>query len=119
GIDEEQVFQHMSLFLAAITRLLFSRVCGARNGSLGAVMTKRGAAVGVAHGRLRPRRPPRAAALPPLQDGGVRMRHCDTGHPLRSARRSAPPGARRESIGSLWTGACRTSVHGADEWDAA
>src|ERR1041385_1039576 len=48
GIDEEEVFQHMPLFLAAITRLLFNRVCGARNGSLGAVMTKRGAAAGVA-----------------------------------------------------------------------
>src|SRR5262245_43961344 len=48
GIDEEQVFQHMPLFLAAITRFLCSRVCGARNGSLSAVMTKRGAAAGVA-----------------------------------------------------------------------
>src|SRR5262245_25439706 len=48
GMDQEQVFQHMPLFLAAITRLLFSRVCGARNGSLGAIMTKRGAAAGVA-----------------------------------------------------------------------
>ena len=46
GIDEEQVFQHMPLFLAALTRLLCSRVCGARHGSLGAVMTKRGAASG-------------------------------------------------------------------------
>ena len=48
GLDEEQVFQPMPLFLAALTRFLFSRVCGARHGSLGAVMTKRGAAAGVA-----------------------------------------------------------------------
>src|SRR5262245_3159692 len=45
-MDQEQVFQHMPLFLAAITRLLFSCVCGARDGSLSAVMTKRGAAAG-------------------------------------------------------------------------
>jgi hypothetical protein len=41
-IDQEQVLQHVPLFLAAITRFLFSRVVGARDGSLGAVMTKRG-----------------------------------------------------------------------------
>jgi hypothetical protein len=40
------VFQHVPLFLAAITRFLFSRVVGARDGSLGAVMTKRGATGG-------------------------------------------------------------------------
>src|SRR5712691_3696751 len=44
GIAQQEVFQHMPLFLAAITRLLFRRVCGARDGSLGAVMTQRGAA---------------------------------------------------------------------------
>src|SRR5262249_6661343 len=48
GVDQHQVFQHMPFFLAAITRFLFSRVRGARDGSLGAVMTKRGAAAGVA-----------------------------------------------------------------------
>jgi hypothetical protein len=48
GVDQQDVFQHVSLFLAAITRFLFSRIVGARNGALGAVMTKRGAAVGVA-----------------------------------------------------------------------
>src|SRR5262249_18989633 len=47
GIDQQQIFQHMPLCLAAITRFLFSRVCGARDGSLGAIMTKRGAAAGV------------------------------------------------------------------------
>ena len=46
GIDQQQIFQHMPLCLAAITRLLFSRVCGARDGSLGAIMTKRGTAAG-------------------------------------------------------------------------
>ena len=48
GIDQQEVFQHMALFLAAITRFLFNRVCGARDGSLGAVMTKRGGVAGVA-----------------------------------------------------------------------
>jgi hypothetical protein len=47
GIDQQEVFQHMPFFLAAITRFLFSRVCGARDGSLGAVMTKRGTAADV------------------------------------------------------------------------
>jgi len=45
-VDEQDVFQHVPLFLAAIARFLFSRVCGARDGSLGAVMTKRGGAAG-------------------------------------------------------------------------
>jgi hypothetical protein len=48
-IDQEQVFQHVPLFLAAITRFLFSRVVGARDGALGAVMTKRGATGGGVH----------------------------------------------------------------------
>jgi hypothetical protein len=46
SIDQEKVFQHVPLFLAAITRFLFSRVVGARDGALGAVMTKRGATGG-------------------------------------------------------------------------
>ena len=45
-IDQEEVFQHVPLFLAAIASFLFSRVLGARDGSLGTVMTKRGAAEG-------------------------------------------------------------------------
>ena len=47
GIEQQQIFQPMPLCLAALTRLLFSRVWGARDGSLGAVMTKRGAAAAV------------------------------------------------------------------------
>jgi hypothetical protein len=45
-IDQQEVFQHVPVFLAARTRFLFSRVMGARNGSLGTVVTKRGAAAG-------------------------------------------------------------------------
>jgi hypothetical protein len=45
-IDQEQVVQHVPLVLAAITRVLCSRVVGARDGSLGAVMTTRGATGG-------------------------------------------------------------------------
>ena len=48
SIDQQDVFEHMPLFLAAVTRFLFSRVVGARDGSLGAIMTKRGAMGGVA-----------------------------------------------------------------------
>jgi hypothetical protein len=47
GIDQQEVLQPMPFVLAALTRLLCSRVCGARDGSLGAVMTKRGATAGV------------------------------------------------------------------------
>jgi hypothetical protein len=42
AIDQEQVFQHVPLFLAAIIPFRFSRVVGARDGARGAVMTKRG-----------------------------------------------------------------------------
>jgi hypothetical protein len=46
-IDQQKMFQHVPLFLAAITPVLFSRGVGARDGSLGAIMTKRGAPGGV------------------------------------------------------------------------
>ncbi len=44
SIDQQEVFQHESLFLAALARFLCRRVLAARDGSLGAVMTKRGGA---------------------------------------------------------------------------
>src|SRR5215813_13919939 len=47
GTDQQEVFQHMPLFLPAIARFLFRRIVGARDGSFGAVMTKRGTASGV------------------------------------------------------------------------
>ena len=50
GVDQQEVFQPMPLFLAAIARFLFSWIVGARDGALGAVMTKRGAALGAAAG---------------------------------------------------------------------
>ena len=49
-VDQQEVFEHVPLFLAAIARFLFSRVLGAWDGSLGAVMTKRGATAGVVAG---------------------------------------------------------------------
>jgi hypothetical protein len=45
-IEQEKVFQHVPLFLAAITRFLCRRVVGAWDGSLGAVVTQRGATGG-------------------------------------------------------------------------
>jgi hypothetical protein len=51
GIDQQDIFHRMVFFLAAITRFLFSRVLGADDASLGAVMGKRGdpeAAAGLA-----------------------------------------------------------------------
>lgn len=42
GIDQEEILQRVALFLAAIVEGLFSRVRGARDGSLGTVVTKRG-----------------------------------------------------------------------------
>jgi hypothetical protein len=43
GIDEQDIFDRVILFLAAITLRLFSRVLGADEASFGAVMGKRGA----------------------------------------------------------------------------
>jgi hypothetical protein len=45
-IDQEKVFQHVPLVLAALTRFLCGCVVVAWNGSLGAVMTNRGATGG-------------------------------------------------------------------------
>ena len=50
GIDQQKVFQPLPLFLAALARLLCSCVLGAWDGALGAVMTKRGGAMGAAAG---------------------------------------------------------------------
>ncbi len=50
SVDQQEVFQHMPLFLPAIARFLFRRIVGAWDGSFGAVMTKRGAAAGGAAG---------------------------------------------------------------------
>jgi hypothetical protein len=60
-IDREKGFPHGPLVPAAITRFLFSRVVGARDGSLGAVMTTRGATGGgVSRGRDGPATPTHA-----------------------------------------------------------
>ena len=48
GIDEQDIFDRMVLFLAAITRGLFSRVLGADDAPFGPVMGKRGDADAVA-----------------------------------------------------------------------
>jgi len=50
GSDQQQVFQGVALFLAAIMERLFRRVRGARDGPLGAIMAKRGGVVSVASG---------------------------------------------------------------------
>src|SRR5712692_1907853 len=42
GIDQQDIFYRMVLFLAAITRRLFSRVLGAADAPFRAVMGKRG-----------------------------------------------------------------------------
>jgi hypothetical protein len=49
-IDQEEIFQPRPLVLAALTPVLCSRVLGARAGSLGAIMTTRGAAGAVVAG---------------------------------------------------------------------
>jgi hypothetical protein len=65
GIDQQEVFQPMPLFLAAITRFLFSRVCGARDGSLGAVVTQRGGTAGVGGCTASDDAEGRSASVPP------------------------------------------------------
>lgn len=49
-VGKQHVLHGMSLFLAAIMRALFSGVLGARNGTLAAVVIKKGDAVVVAGG---------------------------------------------------------------------
>jgi hypothetical protein len=53
GIDEQNIFDRVVLFLAALTCRLCRRVLGADDAPLGAVMGKRGAA-GVAVGTATP-----------------------------------------------------------------
>jgi hypothetical protein len=48
GVDQQDIFDSMVLFLATITLRLFSRVLGADDAPLGAVMGKRGDAGGTA-----------------------------------------------------------------------
>jgi hypothetical protein len=48
GVDQEEVLHPMPLLLAAIAHLLCRGSVGAREGTLGAVMTKRGTVVGAA-----------------------------------------------------------------------
>ena len=50
GVDQQEVLQHVALFLAALARFLCSWSLGARDGALGAVMTKRGGALETAAG---------------------------------------------------------------------
>ena len=42
GIDEQDIFDHVVLFLAAITLFLFSRLLGADDAPFGPVVGKRG-----------------------------------------------------------------------------
>jgi hypothetical protein len=49
-IDAQEVFQHVPSFLSAIPCFLFSRIVGARDGSLGPVLTKRGGGLGTTAG---------------------------------------------------------------------
>jgi len=85
-LDQEQVVQHVPLLLAAITRLLFSRVVGAREGALGAVMTTRGATGG--------------GALCPASAGAMSRDEAGTATPRRACtaatlREGASPLVRR------------------------
>jgi hypothetical protein len=45
-VDQQHVFHRVFLFLAAVIELLIIRVLGARDTSLGAIVTKRGVSVG-------------------------------------------------------------------------
>jgi len=78
-IDQEKVLQHVPRFLTALTRVLCSRSAGARDGSLGAVMTTRGvtgggaartsAAGGVSSGSDGPSTARRACKASTLREG--------------------------------------------------
>ena len=61
GIDEQDIFDGVVLFLAAITRRLFSRVLGADDAPFGPVMGKRGDAGAAAGTAATGAAPPPAA----------------------------------------------------------
>ena len=70
GSDQQQVFQGVALFLAASMERLFSRVRGARDGPLGAIMAKRGGVVSVASGCAAV---PRAIRVPSIVSVGPEL----------------------------------------------
>jgi hypothetical protein len=86
GIDQQEVLQHVALFLAAIARFLGSGILGARNGALGAVMTKRGGALGAAEGGSS------ASAAPSASDGTSTPRRW---RKASTVRQGASPTVRR------------------------
>jgi hypothetical protein len=101
-VNQQHVFHHTPFLLAAIARFLCSHILGAYNGSLGAVMTKRGAALGVAAG---------ASSDADASSG--------RGQPPRGAGGRATRAGRHESIDWPLTGACRTSTHAVFESSSA
>jgi hypothetical protein len=113
-LDQENVFPHVPLVLAAITRFLFSRILGAWDGALGAVMTTRGR-----FGQpLRVLRPSAGVVLPPYPGVRAKPPYDDRVHPLRCAGCCATQEVNHESTASPWTGASHTNVHGAVAWDS-
>src|SRR5262249_10869992 len=118
GIHEQDVFDGVVLFLAAITLRLFSRVLGADDAPLGAVIGKRGEA-GAAAGPGATRAgvsssasttvTASASATPSRWAKAVRER---AGH---HRGRGAPPAVlvrEHESTDALCSAPCRTSVPG-------
>src|SRR6266487_5858310 len=93
----------MTLFLAAIAAFLFIRVLGARDASLGAVVTKGGRSrLNLA--RPRPDRPGRRPSAGPTR------RVSDWAHRQASANWCAGPAAGRESIDWLYFVAFQTYI---------
>jgi hypothetical protein len=119
GLDQQDGFEHVPLVLAAIPRVLGRRVVGARDGSLGASMPTRGArGVWRVGPLLRVRALAAGGVIPPP---GIRPRppHDDRAPPPRRAGDGVTQAVRHASTALPWTGAYRTSVHGAVAWGAA
>src|SRR3954453_348106 len=101
GIDQQDVFYHMVLFLATVTFRLFSRVLGADNAPFRSVVSKRGECKGPSSGASA------SSETASLCARAVRERAGASPRP-----RSAASNAGSRTTGWLCSGPCRTAAPG-------
>src|SRR5215210_911677 len=103
GIDQQDVFYCMVLFLATVTFRLFSRVLGADNAPFRSIMSKRGEREGSSSGATTsgPSETARRCARAVRERAGASPRP-----------RSAASNAGSRTTGWLCFGSCRTAVPG-------
>ena len=116
GLDQQDIFDGVVFLLPALTRLLFNRVLGADDASLGAVMGKRGAA-GVAVGTATTGADSSSSGVTTVAAvASATPRHWSraaregAGHPRGRAAPRARPAIGRGSTAWLCPGPCRISA---------